>query len=370
MVITDQNIIHRYYSALINREEEYNGIFYVAVKTTSVFCIPTCRARKPKIENVEFFTTIKDALDNGYRPCKICNPTSNTGESPELIKHALLLVTNNPKQKITDWNLRQNNINPDIVRRWFLKNHGMTFHSYQRMFRINQALFELKSGRNITDAAYETGYESLSGFGYTFKKIMGKSPVKAMHKNVIIISRLTTPLGPMYAGATEEGICMLEFVDRRMLETEFRDFRKLLNAEILWAENNHIVQVKKELEEYFAGSRKNFDVSLVYAGSEFQKQAWKSLIEIPYGTTVSYQQQALNIGKPKNVRAVANANGMNRIAIMIPCHRVIGSNGKLTGYGGGLERKQWLIRHEKDHSQQEYSLFSFSQQVSPNHPLE
>jgi AraC family transcriptional regulator of adaptative response/methylated-DNA-[protein]-cysteine methyltransferase len=226
------------------------------------------------------------------------------------------------------------------------------------MFRINHALYELKNGRNITDTAFETGYESLSGFGYTFKKIMGKSPEKGMNRNIIVLSRLSTPLGPMYAGATDEGICMLEFVDRRMLETEFGDLQKLLNAEILWAENQHIIQVRKELQEYFSGTRKKFDVSLVFIGSDFQKQAWKSLTEIPYGKTVSYQQQALNIGKPNCVRAVANANGMNRIAIIIPCHRVIGSNGKLTGYGGGIERKRWLISHEMTHSQQENSLFS------------
>lgn len=369
MVITDQYTINRYYDAMLNRDEEFTGIFYAGVKTTSIFCIPTCRARKPKIQNVEFFTTFKDALDHGYRPCKICNPTSNAGEAPEYISHAISLVSDNPKEKITDMRLRENQINPEIVRRWFLKNHGMTFQSFQRMYRINYALFELKNGRNITDTAFETGYESISGFSYTFKKIMGKSPEKAMNKNVILINRFTTPLGPMYVAATNDGICMLEFVDRRMLETEFRDLQKLFNAEILPAENHHIIQAKKELQEYFEGIRKQFDVSIVYAGSAFQQQVWKGLMDIPYGSTISYQQQAVKIGKPNIVRAVANANGMNRIAIIIPCHRVIGSNGKLTGYGGGLERKQWLISHEKAHSQQENSLFSFSQQASPNHPL-
>lgn len=347
MSITDQNTIDTYYDALLDRKDSYVGIFFVGVKTTSVFCIATCRARKPKKENVEFFSTFKDALDNGYRPCKLCKPTENANEAPAQIQKAVELIKNNPKTKITDEQLRQRDISPEVTRRWFNKNYGMTFQAYQRMYRINVAYQELKGGKKTTDAAYDSGYESLSGFGYTFKKLIGNSPKQSAANNVILIHRLTTPLGPMFICATEKGICLLEFVDRRMLETEFRNLQKRLNANIIAGENKHTKQAQRELSEYFEGTRKSFDVALETPGTDFQNEVWNCLLDIDYGTTISYQQQANDIHKPRAVRAVATANGRNRVAIIIPCHRVIGKDGKLTGYGGGLERKKWLLMHER-----------------------
>ena len=350
MLITENKKIETYYKALLNREQSFVGIFFVGVKTTSVFCIATCRARKPKFENVEFYTSFKEALDNGYRPCKICKPTENANEAPEQVELVIKLVKENPKEKITDYQLREKNISPEVMRRWFNKNYGMTFQAYQRMYRINNAYQELKKGKNTTHTAFDTGYESLSGFGYTFKKIIGKSPQKSSEKNIILISRLTTPLGPMFVCATENGICLLEFVDRRMLETEFKDLQRLLKANIVSGENEHIKQVKKEIEEYFAGKRKTFGVKLETPGTEFQNSVWNCLQKIEYGETTSYQKQAEKINNPKAVRAVASANGYNRISIIVPCHRVIGKDGKMTGYGGGIERKKWLIEHERNNT--------------------
>lgn len=218
------------------------------------------------------------------------------------------------------------------------------------MCRINKAFQELSKGKKSTDAAFDTGYESLSGFGYTYKKMIGNSPKRSAGKNIILMSRTTTPLGPMFICATEEGVCLLEFVDRRMLETEFSDLQRLLNAHIIAGENRHIKQAVGELAEYFAGQRKTFSLDLHMPGTSFQQQVWNCLREIPYGETCSYQQQAEKIQKPKAVRAVAAANGFNRIAVVIPCHRVMGKGGKLTGYGGGIERKQWLIEHEQKHT--------------------
>jgi len=346
MLITENNKIETFYHALVHRDESYVGIFYVGVKTTSIFCIATCRARKPKLENVEFYTSFKEALDHGYRPCKICKPTQNANEAPEIVEKAILMVKENPKVKISDYQLRSSGISPEVVRRWFKKNYSMTFQTYQRMYRINNALQELKNGKKTTDTAYEMGYESLSGFGYTFKKIMGDSPQKSEHKNTILISRLTTPLGPMFVCATDQGICLLEFVDRRMLETEFKDLQRLLKATIIAGENSHIEQTKTEIEEYFSGTRKVFGVALHTPGTEFQNIVWNNLQTIDYGKTNSYQQQAEKIGNPKAIRAMASANGHNRISIIIPCHRVIGKDGQMTGYGGGIERKRWLIQHE------------------------
>lgn len=343
MKITEQQKIDIYYQAVLDSNPEFIGIFYTAVKTTSVLCLPTCRARKPKKQNVEFYSTLKSALESGYRPCKICKPTENAEQAPPEVQQAIDWVRKQPKEKITDWQLSEKGISPSIVRNWFKKYYAMTFQAFQRMYRINNAFEELKQGKNITTAAFDSGYESLSGFGYTYKKLMGKSPKNSMNNSSILIDRLTTPLGPMFICATDKGICLLEFTNRRMLETEFKDLQKRLKSPILTGSNQHIEQGKTELSEYFDGKRQDFEVSLDMQGTDFQKTVWQALLTIPYGTTASYAQQAQSINKPSAVRAVANANGANKISIIIPCHRVIGSNGTLTGYGGGLERKQWLL---------------------------
>jgi len=167
---------------------------------------------------------------------------------------------------------------------------------------------------------------------------------------VIITSKIETELGTMIAGAVQEGICLLEFSDRKMLKTEYKDLARLFNSSIEEGENEHISSLKVQLKEYFEGTRKIFSIPMVTPGSEFQKAVWNELLNIEYGTTRSYLQQSIALGRPGSIRAVANANGMNRISIMIPCHRVIGSDGSLTGYGGGLKRKRWLLDHEKKYS--------------------
>lgn len=182
---------------------------------------------------------------------------------------------------------------------------------------------------------------------------MGKSPQNSTNKNIILINRLTTPLGPMFICTTDFGVCLLEFVDRKMLETEFKDLQVKLKANIVVGENEHIKQAKIELTEYFNGTRKTFDVKLDSPGTEFQQLVWANLLKINYGKTSTYQQQAINIKNPKAIRAVASANGHNRISILMPCHRVIGKDGKLTGYGGGLERKKWLLDHEEKFNNQD-----------------
>jgi AraC family transcriptional regulator of adaptative response/methylated-DNA-[protein]-cysteine methyltransferase len=335
------------YKALLNKDSQYEGIFYVGVKTTGVFCRPTCTARKPKKENVEFFRSIKDALSNGYRPCKICHPMEQTGNVPEYISRFMKELENKPHIRITDSFIRERQIDPNKIRRWFKKNHGVTFHSYQRMIRINRAIGNIKYGGNVASVAMDNGYDSLSGFQDAFKKATSIQPRQSRKKTVITVTRISTPLGPMLAGSTDEGICLLEFTDRRMLETELKGLERSLNAVILPGNSRFFPELNKQLEEYFNGKRKDFDLPLVMTGSDFQKKAWKALLDIPYGQVRSYKKQALEIGHENAVRAVGKANGDNKISIIIPCHRVIGENGNLTGYGGGIWRKQWLLEHEK-----------------------
>ncbi|MGN8068244.1 bifunctional transcriptional activator/DNA repair enzyme AdaA [Mucilaginibacter sp. 22184] len=335
------------YKALVDKDVAYEGTFIAAVKTTGIFCRPTCTARKPKEENVEFFKTTKEAILSGYRPCKVCSPLEKMGETPEDIKEILQELSADPSLKFKDWDLVRRGIEPSKIRRWFLKNHGITFHAYQRMFRINSAFKKIQNGELVTAVAFEAGYESLSGFNDSFKSVFGVSPAKSKNKQVINITRLETPLGTMFACATEQGICLLEFTDRKMLETELKALAKNLNANIIQGENKHFDQLKLELDEYFESRRKDFTVPLFTPGTDFQRSVWDILQKIPYGVTRSCKDQAITLHKPEAVRAVANANGMNRISIIIPCHRIIGENGSLTGYGGGIWRKQWLLNLEK-----------------------
>lgn len=183
----------------------------------------------------------------------------------------------------------------------------------------------------------------------TFKKLGGVASGQANDRTIISIMRLITPLGPMLAGAVEEGLCLLEFTDRRTLETQCKRLEKYLNAVLLPGDRPHFEMLDQQLREYFAGERKAFDLPLVLPGTPFQRSVWDALRQIPYGETRSYKQQAEALGKPKAIRAVGAANGGNRIAVIVPCHRVIGAAGRLTGYGGGIWRKEWLLRHEQQY---------------------
>lgn len=358
MEVTDNTQCDVWYQALLERASDYTGVFFVGVKTTGVFCISVCRARKPKRENVLFYRHVKDALAAGFRPCKVCRPTENAHSAPSYVEQALQLVRGQPKIRISDADLRAHGLSPERVRRWFLQNHGITFQAFQRMQRVNIAIQELKVGRSATDVAFDSGYESLSGFGYTYKRVTGRAPTEL--SEVILIHRFTTPLGPMFVCATERGVCLLEFTDRRMLETEFRCLQRLLKARIMSGENQHTRQAEQEIGEYFMGTRQHFALQLDTPGSDFQCAVWQGLQGIPYGETTHYQDLSDQINRPTAVRAVASANGANRVAIVIPCHRVIGKDGSMTGYGGGLARKEWLIKHERE------GLMMADDSLSPN----
>jgi methylated-DNA-[protein]-cysteine S-methyltransferase len=158
---------------------------------------------------------------------------------------------------------------------------------------------------------------------------------------------IQTPLGEMIACAVDKGICLLEFTDRKDVEKQFRSLSKALNAEIVAEEHIHFKQLEDELKEYFEGNREQFHIPLYTTGTEFQEKVWQLLREIPMGETRTYKQQSEFLGNPKAIRAVGTANGINKIAILIPCHRVIGSNGDLVGYAGGIWRKQKLLELEK-----------------------
>ena len=331
------------FKAIVEKDTSFEGIFFTAVKTTGIFCRPSCTARKPKIENVEFLKTSKECILKGYRPCKVCKPLDALNSTPVEYQTIIKELSQDPSLKLKDYDLRKRNIEPSQIRRWFLKHHGITFHAYQRMFRINSAFKKIQNGQSVTHSAYDAGFESLSGFGDTFKSVFGVSPKQGKVQNIVDLKRIETPFGTMIVCASNQGICLLEYSDRKMLETELKAIGKLLNATIIQGSNPYFDLLETQLTEYFNGKRKEFSVPLHSPGTVFQNKVWTALQDIPYGQTRSYKEQAIVLGNPESVRAVANANGMNRISILIPCHRVIGSDGHLTGYGGGLWRKKYLL---------------------------
>lgn len=335
------------YDASFRKDSSFEGIFWMGVRTTGIFCRPTCTARKPKFENVEFFSNTKEAMLKGYRPCKVCKPLETMNVTPLYIKELLQEISDDPTLKLKDYDLVKRGLEPATIRRWFLKHHGVTFHAFQRMSKLNIAFKKLQQGELVTEVAFDSGYESLSGFNESFKNIFGVSPGKNKTEKIIDLKRIETMLGTMVACADEHGICLLEFADRKALPTELKNISKSFNANIVQGENPHFITLEKELSEYFEGKRTEFTVPLSPVGTAFQKEVWEILQQIPYGGTRSYQEQADILGNPNSVRAVANANGLNKISILIPCHRVIGSNGQLTGYGGGIWRKQKLLELEK-----------------------
>lgn len=336
-----------YYEALLAKKTDYEGVFFVGVKTTGVFCRPTCPARKPKFENCEFFETAKEALLASFRPCKRCRPLSYPNHVSDLIQMLVEAIEENPEKRWKDKDFQALSIDAATVRRQFKKRFGMTFVEYARARRMGLAMKQIRAGEAVIDAQLSTGYESSSGFRDAFSRILGAAPTKH-NMPILKAAWLDTPLGPMLAIADDEALYLLEFVDRRGLEREVERLRQKTLAAIIPGSTQPIHSIEKELHHYFNGRLKEFKTPLFLLGSVFQKSVWEALKKIPHGETRSYSDIAAAIGNPSAFRAVARANGANQLAIIIPCHRVIKADGTLCGYAGGIARKQWLINHEKE----------------------
>ncbi|KTD22154.1 transcription regulator protein [Legionella lansingensis] len=343
-----QEMIREYYRALIEKNTDYEGVFYVGVKTTGVFCRPTCPARKPKLEHCEFFQTAKDALTASFRPCKRCRPLSHPNQVSDLVQTLVNAVEANPSKRWKDRDFAALSVDASTARRQFKKRFGMTFVEYARHRRMGLAMKQIRGGNQVIEAQLDAGYKSSSGFRDAFSKIMGAAPANVNQELKILKAHwLDTPLGAMVAIADEAALYLLEFVDRRGLEREVERLRTRIFSAVIPGVTPVILSIEKELKAYFAGKLHEFTTPLCLLGSAFQKHVWKALRTIPYGETRSYADLARMIGQPSSYRAVANANGANQIALVIPCHRVITSTGELGGYGGGIARKKWLIQHEE-----------------------
>ena len=335
-------------TAFTDRDSSYDGAFVAAVRTTGIFCRSSCPARRPHPEHVEFLESADKALAAGYRPCLRCRPLETNGTAPAWLDPLLAALERDPRRRWTDADLAANGFRPEAVRRWFRRRFGRTFHDYARTRRLAAAVGTLQRGAPVTDAAFDHGYESLSGFADAVRTLIGTSPRAAGAARLLAVTPVETPLGVMLLGAAEGKLCLAEFSDPARLEAQLRRVRRRLAATLVPGREAPIADAEAQLKEYFAGRRRHFDLPLLPAGTIMQRQVWETLLRIPYGETWSYGQVAAVIGRPQAARPVGQAVGANPISIIVPCHRVIGSNGTLTGYGGGMWRKQRLLALERE----------------------
>lgn len=332
--------------AVYAKDSSYDGIFFAAVKTTNIFCRPSCPARKPLEKNIVFYPSAHDALFAGFKPCKRCHPMETGNGVPGWVKQLLAAIEENPKKRIRDYDLRKMGIEPAKARRYFNKSYGMTFQAYSRSRRLGEAFSQIREGEKLDEVIFGNGYESHSGFRDAFGKTFGTPPGKSLNKDCIVTRLYESPLGTIILAANSEGLCLAEFTDRRMLEYQLKVLKKYFPGPVMPGKNKYLTQTEKELNKYFSGSLKKFSIPLVYPGTVFQRKVWSGLRRISYGKTISYEELASRVGINKAARAVGTANGMNRIAIIIPCHRVVNKNGRLGGYGGGVWRKKKLLEIE------------------------
>jgi len=335
------------YRALVNRDSSFEGIFFVGVRTTGIFCRPTCMAKKQAGENVDFFATSNEALESGYRPCLRCHPMDPNQRPPKLIERLRTEVERVPDGRLTDKELAAVAIDASTARRQFKRHYGMTFQAYHRARRMGLALSHVRQGGRVDEARNGSGFESEGAAREAFTRIFGEPPSDAKARVPLFAERIDTPLGAMIAVADDEGLRLVEFIDRRGTERELSALRKRLRTNVVPGKHRHLEAIRSQLTDYFSGKNLKFDVPLAPVGSPFQLRAWKILQSIPVGETRSYSWMAKRLGDENARRAVGRANGTNMICIIVPCHRVIRADGTLCGYGGGLWRKKWLLEHER-----------------------
>src|SRR3954451_14118392 len=221
------------YRALVERDQSFEGLFFACVRTTGIFCRPTCRARKPKPENVEYASTIQDALHRGYRPCRICDPMSAATSAPNWLVPLVDEMLRNPDIRLRDEDLRQRGLDPVQVRRTFKRSFGMTFQAYQRACRLGTAMRALHEGAPTVDAGLEAGFESDSGFREAFARVFGETPGEARDTPLLTAAWIETTLGPILAIAGARVLELLEFFACRALEPELRELRRSLGSAIV-----------------------------------------------------------------------------------------------------------------------------------------
>ena len=335
------------YAALCARDKRYEDQAFVGVASTGIFCRLSCPAPTAHRKNCTFYSTIAACFEAGYRPCKRCDPTGAIAAEAPQLQHLLEALEKDPARRWREADVEKMGYDLSTTRRLFKRHFGMTFLEMARLSRLRQGFTELSRGGRVIDAQVEAGFESASAFREYFTQVTGLRPSDLNGQGGIALQCCDTPVGPMIIAADQTHLHLLEFVDRRALPREMQKLHRACRGNMGFGSTPITQKTEQQLTEFFAGERPEFDLPLALHGTEFTKRVWRALCDIPAGQTRSYAQLAQMIDNPTATRAVARANGTNQIAIVIPCHRVIGADGSVTGYGGGLWRKQKLLEVER-----------------------
>lgn len=344
MLFTDKTK-NEYYRALVSRNSEYEGIFFYALDTTGTFCRPTCPSRKPKSENCKFFKTIEEAFQSAYRPCLRCNPTLFPNGITSLVETLQSAVEENPDKNWQQEDFSKLGVNPVTVRRQFKKRFGTTFVKYVRMRRLELALNLIKSGRSVIDAQVSLGYESSSGLRDAFYRLFGAAPSKLENINLLKVSLIDTPFGPMKAIANDKMLYLLDFVDRNDLDSKIEEIKLMTQSIIFPGISYPISSIEQELNQYFNGGLKAFTTPLWLGRPSLQQSVWNEVQKIPFGDIRIHSEIIQSIDcQPQ---AIMKASKVNRFAVVIPFHRLLNDRLGNDFCKGSSSRNQWLLNHEQ-----------------------
>ncbi|HEX2580487.1 MAG TPA: methylated-DNA--[protein]-cysteine S-methyltransferase [Dongiaceae bacterium] len=335
------------YAALIARSTNYEGRAYVGVPSTGIFCRFSCDARKPKAENCWFFESIGECLEAGFQACKRCSPLARFIAAEPVIGLLLSALETRPKHRWVKDDFIAMNIDPLVAQRVFKRYFGITFLELARSKRRRMDVGLLAGNGTKNGAPVMSECDGPGAFENAFASFLGRSADTLSRAAMLRAACIATPLGSMVAVSSARALHLLEFVDRQALPSELKKLQLLVKSDIGIGRFEPTNRIEEELTGFFSGRRSRFEVPLAPTGTPFEHSVWDALRAIPFGQTRSYREIAQAIGRPTATRAVARANGANPIALVIPCHRVIGADGSLTGYGGGLWRKRQLIDTER-----------------------
>ncbi|GCE18653.1 bifunctional DNA-binding transcriptional regulator/O6-methylguanine-DNA methyltransferase Ada [Dictyobacter kobayashii] len=340
--------------AVMERDNLSDGSFVYAVRSTGIYCKPSCPSRRPLRENVTFFSDAQEAEKEGYRPCRRCQPQLQTGASTineEVIQHMCTYITEHLEERLTLAQLSEEvHLSPFYLQRLFKQATGITPRQYIEAQRLRQLKDRLREGENVTSALYDVGYGSSSRLYERVPTHMGMTPStyrrggKGMEIAYTIVD---SPLGRLLVGATTKGVCAVSLGDN---DQELQQaLQKEYPAAEISLDNSQLEEWVNQILQFLQGehSWSQLNLPLDIQATAFQWRVWDILRSIPQGETRSYGEVAQKLGDKKKARAVANACATNPVALIIPCHRVVKGDGDAGGYRWGIERKRRLLSQEK-----------------------
>jgi AraC family transcriptional regulator of adaptative response/methylated-DNA-[protein]-cysteine methyltransferase len=337
------------WAAFVARDPAFDGQFFVSVATTGIYCRPTCPAKRPKREHVRFYDTAAAAAAAGFRACKRCKPDqpSLVQQYAEKVAEACRLIEAAEDEPRLDALARAVGLSPYHFHRIFKSVLGVTPKAYAIAHRNKRVREELGRNVTVTQAIYGAGFNSNGRFYAKSSEVLGMTPSQfrsGAPNSEIQFAISDCSLGSVLVAASDRGVCAILFGDNA--EGLTGDLKKQFPRARFIGDDPAFERLAAKVVGFVEDPRMGLDLPLDIRGTAFQHRVWDALRRIPTGSTASYAEIAKAIGSSKSVRAVARACASNRIAVAIPCHRVIGSDGSLTGYRGGIERKRALLAKE------------------------